>query len=507
MRRILFLAAFAGLFFGSGQASNAQAFRTGPEANKYLFMFYAIDDMVREFSLAEIEAIKKNSEATIYADRLGAIYTKRRMILNSFRRHADIIKLDKQCYDGIEEANGLLKFVGDYYTKLKEAQNTYDLGFRAIQAKLFTDAELKDKLLQSFVDAESYYLKNMEGRKSEYALGGITRSMKRRAVAEYQVAKNKQKLAEDVHAACLKYEAENRPALEGKIDSIHHDFAADFETVHRKACESIAAKFKPLASKMEVSEAQIYLIAARKEFDWANDGKDRPRDPFRLISAARKTKIETAADAKAAHEFARECIKAIEWIPDGDLRDTTEVFFYYRGLLSGWAATLATKAAEVHHGSESLAKASPNEVAATATYAWSCYKTYERSGAFPKSHFIVNHVMAKAYSGQIQDALKIAKDSAGERIDDPNYWYVLSRLCGIYKFGSKKDIENQYDLAVQFMREAMLLGFTGVEEAKISTDFDKIRSNPKFATKLNQAMFEPDNLFKLTKVSQAARKN
>jgi len=100
----------------------------------------------------------------------------------------------------------------------------------------------------------------------------------------------------------------------------------------------------------------------------------------------------------------------------------------------------------------------------------------------------------------------VAKDGAGERVDDPKYWYVLARLCGIYKFGSKKDIENQYDLAAEFMREAMLLGFTGVEEAKLSTDFDKIRSNTKFAAKLNQAMFEPDNLFRLTKLSQAARK-
>ena len=57
--------------------------------------------------------------------------------------------------------------------------------------------------------------------------------MKRRAVAEYQLAKNKQKLAEDVHAACLKYEAENRPALEAKIDSIHREFAADYDSKHK----------------------------------------------------------------------------------------------------------------------------------------------------------------------------------------------------------------------------------------------------------------------------------
>jgi hypothetical protein len=506
MRCVLFATGFIGLFLGSNQVAKAQAIRTGPEANKYLFMFYAIDDMVREFKLAEIESIKKNSDATIYADRLGAIYTTRRMILNSFRRHAEIIKLDKGCYDGIEGANALLKHVGDYYTKLKEAQNHYDLGFRQIQAKLFSDAELRDKLLQSFVDAESYYLRNMEGRKRSHELRGITRSMKRRAVGEYQLAKNKQKLAEDVHAACLKYEAENRPALEGKIDSIHQEFAQTYEATHKKACQDIESKFKPMASKMGVSEAHVYLIAARKDFDWAKDGQDRPKDPFRLIAAARKTTIETNAEAKAAHEFARECLKSIEWIPEGDLRDTTEVFFYYRGLLCGWAATLATRAAEIDHGSESLAKATPNEVANTATYAWKTYKSYERSGAFPKSHYIVNNVLAKAFAGQGQDALIFAKDNAGERVDDPRYWYTLARLCGIYKYGAKRDIENQYDLAAQFMREAMLLGFTGVEEAKISPDFDKVRSNPKFATKLNQAMFEPDNLFRLTKLSQAARK-
>src|SRR5258708_9319600 len=109
MRLTLFATAFVGLFVALGQPARAQTFRTGPEANKYLFMFYAIDDMTREFKLVEIETMKKNSEAMIYADRVGALYTKRRMILNSFRRHADIIKLDKACYDGIEPANHPLK--------------------------------------------------------------------------------------------------------------------------------------------------------------------------------------------------------------------------------------------------------------------------------------------------------------------------------------------------------------------------------------------------------------
>jgi hypothetical protein len=506
MRIALFAVAFAAIFLATGQSSHAQAFRTGPEANKYLFMFYAIDDMAREFRLDEIETVKKYSDATVYADQIGTIYTKRRMILNSFRRHAENVKLEQKCYDGIEEANNLLKPVGDYYTKLKEAQNEYDLGFRKIQAKLFTDAELREKMLQSFIDAESYYIKRMDGRKHEWEIYGVTRAMKRRAVAEYQLGKAKQALAEKVHNECLKYEKEHRPALEAKIDSIHREFSANYESIHKSACEQIAAKFKPLAGKMGISESQVSMLATRKDFDWSTDGKERPNDPFRLVSAARKMKIETAADAKGAHEFARECIKAVEWIPIGDLRDTTEVFFYYRGLLSGWAGTLATRAAIVNHGSESLAKASPNDIAGTAVYAWSCYKTYERSNAFSRAHFIANQVTAKAYNGAVQDALKIAKDAGGERIDDPNYWYTLARLCGIYKYGSKKDIEHQYDLAAQFMREAMLLGFSDVEEARQSPDFDKIYKDPKYADKLKNAMFEPDNLWKLAKLDKAAGK-
>jgi hypothetical protein len=498
--------AAAGLLLAAGQSANAQSFRTGPEANKYLFMFYAIDDMAREFKLAEIEAIKKNSEATVYADHIGALFTKRRMILNSFRRHAEIVKLDNKLYEGVEEANALLKHVGDYHAKLKEAQNKYDLGFRSIQAKLFTDAELKEKMIQSFIDAESFYLKGMEGRKSEYALRGIMHSMKRRAVAEYQLSKTKQKLAEDVHKACLKYEAEHRPALEAQIESIHRDFAADYETTHLKACATIGDKFKPLAGKMGVSEGQVVLIAAEKDFDWNKDGKNRPNDPFRLLDAARKMKVETTSEAKAAHAFARECLKALEWIPIGDLRDTTEVFFYYRGLLSGWAGTLASRCAAISFGSESLEKAYPTELNSTAIYAWSCYKTYERSNAFPRSHYIINNVYAHAYSGKVQEALKIAKDNSGERIDDPNYWYVLARLCSIYKFGSKAQIESTQELGTQFMREAMLLGFTGVEEAKLHPDFEKIRKNPKLSAKLSQAMFDPDNLFKLTKLDKDARK-
>jgi hypothetical protein len=469
-------------------------------------MFYAIDDMAREFSLPEIETIKKNSDATIYADRVGAIFTKRRMILNSFRRHSEIIKLDQKCYDGVEEANSLLKHVGDYYTKLKDAQNTYDLGFRKIQAKLFTDAELRDKMIESFIDAENYYLKRMEGRRAEWDLRGIMHSMKRRAVAEYNLAKNRQKLAEDVHAACLAYEKANKPALQDKIDSIHREFTSEYESTHKKACVDIEAKFKPLSTKMDVSESQVFMIANRPGFDREKDGKDRPKDPFRLISAARKTKIETASEAKKAHEFARECLKAIEWIPIGDVRDTTEVFHYYRGLLSGWAATLATRAAEVHHGTESLAKAYPNEINATAVYGWSCYKAYERSNAFPRAHYVVNNVIALGYNGRTQDALKFVKDNSGERIDDPNYYYVVSRLCSIYKWGSKKDQENYFDAATKYMREAMLLGFTGVAEAKQHPDFDNVRKNPKIAEKMNQAMFEPDNLFKLSKLEAASRK-
>ena len=51
--------------------------------------------------------------------------------------------------------------------------------------------------------------------------------MKRRAVADYQLSKTKQKLAEDVHRECLKYEKEHRPALEamsvGKADPHYQD--------------------------------------------------------------------------------------------------------------------------------------------------------------------------------------------------------------------------------------------------------------------------------------------
>ena len=62
----------------------------------------------------------------------------------------------------------------------------------------------------------------------------------------------------------------------------------------------------------------------------------------------------TASDAAVR---AADCLKAIELIPIGDARDTTEVFFYYRGLMSGWAGTLATRAAAIQLGSDSFEKA------------------------------------------------------------------------------------------------------------------------------------------------------
>ena len=511
MRLVLFAATFISLFFAGARPARAQAFRTGPEANKYLFMFYAIDDMTREFSLPEIEAMKKNSDATVYADRVGALYTKRKMILNSFRRHAEIIKLDKQCYDGIEAANDLLRPVGVYYEKLKEAQTHYDLGFRQIQAKLFTDAELKEKLLQSFIDAESYYLSVVDApnrRKSDWTMRGITRSLKRRAVADYQLSKTKQKLAEDVHAACLRYEAEHKPELEAKIESIHRDFAADYEKKHKEACEAIVARFKPLAGKMGVSESEIFMIADRPGFVWEKDGKERTKDPFRYLAAARKTKMETADEAKKAHEFARDCLKAIELIPPGDSRDTTEVFYYYRGLMSGWAATLSTKAAAIQLGTDSFEKAyrSPPEGAGTAIYAWSCYKQYEKSGAFSKAHYVVHNVYAHAYAGQVQKALDIAKEARVSGSTTRTTGTPCAGCAASTSTGTRRTSRSSGRKASHHMREAMLLGFTGVEEAKVQPDLDNIRKDPKLASKLNIAMFEPDNLFKLTKVERDARK-
>ncbi len=377
----------------------------------------------------------------------------------------------------------MLKVVGEYHEKIKAAQTSYDLGFRQIQAKLFSDAEMREKMLQTSVDAESYYLSNMEGkRKSEYALQGVTRSMKRRAVAEH------------------------RPELEAKIDSVHSEFATEYPRKYQEACRTIESKFKQLAGKMEVSQLAVWMISLRSNFNWASEGQDRPKDPFRLISTARKMKMESTGDAKAAHEFSRECLKAMEHVPMGDPRDTSEVFFYYRGLLSGWAGTLSTKAAAIQLGSEGLDRAFPNATAGTALYAWSLYKAYEKPAAFPRPHYIANNVAANAYSGKIQEALKLARDNAGERIEDPNYWYLLTRLCGVYKYGSPANIESYYDQGTYHMREAMLLGFTGVDEAKIHPDLDKIRKYPNIAAKLNNAMFEPNNLFKLTKLSSAAKK-
>jgi hypothetical protein len=511
MRLVLFAAACVGLFVASERAATAQSFRTGPEANKYLFMFYAIDDMTREFSLPEIESIKKNSEPMVYADRIGAVYTRRNMILNSFRRHSEIIKLDPKLGEGVEAANDLLRPVAAYYEKLKEAQNHYDLGFRSIQVKLFTDSELRDKLLQKFIDAESYYLSVVDApnrHKSEYEMHGILNSLKRRAVSEYKLEKNKQKLAEDVHRACLKYEAEHRPELEAKIASIHQEFAAEYEKKHKEACEAIVAKFKPLAEKMGVSQADVWMIAGRKDFDWDKEGKERTKDPFRYLATARKMKMESAGEAKKGHEFSQGMLKAIELIPPGDPRDTTEVFFYYRGLMSGWSGTLATRAAAIQLGTDSFEKAhqNPPPAANTAVYAWSCYKTYEKSAAFPRTHYVANNVYALAYAGKVDEALKFSKDLAGERVEEPSYWYTLARLCSIKKTGLKKDIEKSREDGIFNMREAMKLGFTGVEEAKIQTDLNYIRNDPKFKGRLETAMYEPDNLFKLAKVERDARK-
>jgi len=506
MRPVFLAATFVSFLVVCGPSANAQGSKSS-EASKYRFMFYAIDDMTREFKLEEIAAIKKNSEATVYAERIGALYNKRKMILNSFRRHSENIKLDEKCYDGIEEANALVvKIIGAYYEKLKEAQNYYDLGFRKIQVKLFTDAELKEKMVQGFIDAESYYLSNMEGRrKTQAALYGVTRSMKRLSVAEYTLNKERQKLAETVHAECLKYEQEHRPALEAKLDSIHREFATEYPRQHKEACQNIEAKFKLMADKMELSQSQVSMISLRPGFDWSKDGKERSTDPFRLISAARQMKIETAREAKSAHEFSRECLTALEWVPAGDPRDTTEVFFCYRGLLAGWAGTLSTKAAAIQLGSEGLDKAYPNAIASTAVNSWNKYKAYEKSGAFPRSHTVANHVAALAYSGRLQDGYKLAKDSAGERVDDPNYWYLLTRMCGVWKFGSKSEVEKYYLEGTLFMRRAMELGFTGVDEAKQHSDLYNIR-NSKVAEKLSNAMFEPDNLFKLTKLSEASKR-
>jgi len=119
---------------------------------------------------------------------------------------------------------------------------------------------------------------------------------------------------------------------------------------------------------------------------------------------------------------------------------------------------------------------------------------------------VIHNVYAHAYAGQVQEALKIATDAKGERIDDPNYWYTLCRLCGIYKYGNKANIDRFRLEGIEHMREAMLLGFTGVEEARIQSDLDNLRKDSKLAAKLNNAMFEPDNLFKLTKLDKAARR-
>jgi hypothetical protein len=512
MRYVLPAVLFAALFVGSSPSSHAQALRTGDEANEYLFVFYALDDLLREFAPDQIEAIKKSPDPNLYADRFGAIFHKRRLIVNQLQRRAEVLKMEPKLITAIDEMQALMKHLGAYQDKLREAQNHYDLGFRAIQAKLFTDAELRDKLIQKIIDAEAFYINRVgalgPGRLGEYELRGISYAMKRRAVAEYRLEKTRQKLAEDVHQACLKYEAENRPGLEAKFDSIHQDFIRDYPQVRDKTCAALVEKFRPLAGKMGCSQAQIVLNATKKDFDWAKDGSGREKDPFRLIAQARTMKVDSSEDARRAHEFARECMKALEWIPAGDPRDTSEVFFYYRGLLCGWAGTLATRAAAIQIGTDSLEKCYryPADSAGTALFAWSKYKSYERSGAFSKAFALVNNVYAHAYAGKVQEALKLAKDSAGERVDDPNYFYVLARLSSIYKFGNAKHLDQVQDQGTQYMREAMLLGFTGMEEAKIHPDFEKMRQNPKISSKLNQAMFEPDNLFKITKLDRLAKK-
>ena len=83
--------------------------------------------------------------------------------------------------------------------------------------------------------------------------------------------------------------------------------------------------------------------------------------------------------------------------------------------------------------------------------------------------------------------------------------YLLAQARDDGYFGHAHG-KGMYDQGTGYMREAMLLGFTGVEEAKQHPDFHKMRQNSRIAAKLDQAMFEPDNLFKLTKLDKMSRK-
>lgn len=194
---------------------------------------------------------------------------------------------------------------------------------------------------------------------------------------------------------------------------------------------------------------------------WCSDiSSRRSRDPVAAVLLYSCKAAAAGADVDAQFAAAQGSIRAARLVPAGELYDRD------RGRFAYVAARLAAAAATRQHTDAPRSPASVKKARFAAALFAAASEFSPLAGAEDEGRLRQEWATVLAIDGKLDEALAQASRVRDAMKDDPGYAYNMACLCSL---------AGQVDVALQWLRQAMSLGYSNVRHAQADPDLENIR--------------------------------
>lgn len=418
-----------------------------------LFLFYALEDMSRRLPTESKEGGRPSGPPTVALSRFLA---QRKRHFDTVRRYAAKKNQNEEFLAVFQSYEKELDLLDEYKNSLEKscAEANKKLAVANAEAAsrvMLTGLGYALRSVAEGDDDEKSFVRSMSGMMSSYI--------------------DEQKKISEVRGLAAQ-------ELLGALTAADREFAPRWEERHDDFHKRLKAFIE--ANKWQDAEF-AFQVAGKKTV--------ASRNPFLIIEQSRAILTDKDATVPAMLEQAEKCRAASKMVP------ADHVFDVYRAAFLSVGGLIANRAAAKDIGTTGfpVTKKDVPEAGKLAHAIWSAYVQLEPYDTNFTDDVVQAVILACAYGGDIADAFKVviavAADQQAARVgrnqlrltasSRPDFWYDCARVCSV---------AGNTPFALECLKQALKLGYSDKEAAKVDADLRNLREDRRTADQLKRLL-------------------
>lgn len=437
------------------------------DPDERLFLVYAIEDLYRETAIAEKDMVFASSF------RIRAFRTQQLYLVDKLRLHIEKKKLDAEFRTMFDEYRKLIDRIDGLAKSIEAREDEYmeflvKLRAKFVKEDTYRTLKSRAESMRTAAEAGIRVGGGLFATPFDMLMGGLFAGMTTQAAADLELAVERDKALQKLKEEADAYEMKNRPILLNDIAGINRTFFEEFNRLRDSSIREAKGSVAELAKRNTWTREASDFDPDRRSADRKKES--RPLDPFRTKQViAESITRDSPPDAALLEANARAALAAVELIPAGTEKTTSEIYRHYRAQFCALAGRQANLSAALKIGTAGFsgAKQAPVDVAKVGVAAWERYLKYDVTQD-DRGVVLHSRAVALAYAGKSSESYTAMYRASFKQSGSPEFWYDAARICSI---------NNNPKLGIVCLEKAVFLGFKNLNEVRNSPDLVPLRKD------------------------------